>query len=345
MNLSRIPVSFFPTSILVIDDNPRFLKNVSLQLHEDCPYILFDDPEKALRHLTTLDVTRSLFNKYGSVNEEQGTVFDTQYSVNIELASIHKEIYNHARFKKVSVVIVDYAMPTLNGIQFCEQLCNTQIKKIMMTGEADLQIAVEAFNNGVIDKFILKSDPYLKQTLNNSIVELQKRFFYELTESISHSLVKDSRYCLANPKVMAFFEQLCKEHHIVEHHLIDAAGSVILLNAAGIPSWFIIKTKAELEMYYDLALDSGVSQSLCEEIKKGKQIPYFPNADSWCQVTPDDWEKYLYPAHMIHGKETYYYAFLQKLKCNASLEKDIFSYNDYLNGVCSLNLQFLREIA
>jgi len=35
MNFSRIPISFFPTSVLLIDDNPRFLKNISLQLNED----------------------------------------------------------------------------------------------------------------------------------------------------------------------------------------------------------------------------------------------------------------------------------------------------------------------
>jgi CheY-like chemotaxis protein len=347
MNFSRIPISFFPTSVLLIDDNPRFLKNISLELNEDCAYMLFDDPEKALRHLSTLEETRSLFNKYGSVNGDHNGVVNDQYSVNIELASIHKEIYNPERFKEVSVVVVDYAMPTMNGIQFCEQLSNSKsrIKKIMMTAEADHHIAVEAFNNGSIDKFILKSDLHLKQTLNNSIIELQKKFFYGLTESLSHSLEKEPGYCLEDPKIAEVFEQLYQKHHVVEHHLIDAAGSFLLLNASGVPSWFIIKTKSELEMYYDLALDSGVSESLCDEIRMGQQIPYFSNADSWHQLTGDDWEKYLYRASEIEGKETYYYAYLQKLKHNLQLESNIFSYQDYLNTLYAVNLKFLRKIA
>jgi CheY-like chemotaxis protein len=345
MNFNRIPISFFPSSVLLVDDNPRFLKNISLQLSQDCAYMLFDDPEEALRHLTTIDETRSLLNKYGSVNGDYNVVLNNEYSVNIELASIHKEIYNPERFKAVSVVVVDYAMPTMNGIQFCEQLRNSRIKKIMMTAEADYQIAVEAFNNGIIDKFILKSDLHLKKTLNNSIVELQKKFFYELTEGLSHSLEKEPGYCLEDPKVLEVFEQLCREHHVVEHHLIDAAGSFLLLNASGVPSWFIIKTKPELDMYYDLGLDSGVSKSLCEKIRMGQQIPFFSNADSWQQITGDDCEKYLYPAQEIKGKETYYYAYLSKLKSNFRLEKNIFSYQDYLNTLYAINLKFLRKIA
>ncbi len=345
MNFSRVPISFFPTSVLFIDDNPRFLKNISLQLNEDCAYMLFDDPEKALRHLTALEETRSLFSKYGSVNGDHNGVLNNQYSVNIALASIHKEIYNPERFKEVSVVVVDYAMPTMNGIQFCEQLSHRPIKKIMMTAEADHHIAVEAFNNGIIDKFILKSDLHLKQTLNNSIVELQKKFFYGLTESLSHSLEKEPGYCLEDPKITEVFEQLYQEHQVVEHHLIDAAGSFLLLNASGVPSWFIIKTKLELEMYYDLALDSGASESLCEAIRMGQQIPYFPNEDSWHQVTGDDWKKYLYPASEIKGKEIYYYAYLQKLKRDFRLENNIFSYQDYLNTLYAINLKFLRKIA
>ncbi len=342
MNYKHIPVSFFPTSVLIIDDNRRFLKNISLQLDENCAYLLFDNPQKAMEHLENIDETHTLLDNYSSINlEHYGT--DNQYSVNIELASIHKQIYNQKRFEEVSVVVVDYAMPAMNGIEFCEKLYNRRVKKIMLTAEADYQIAVEAFNNGIIDKFILKSDFNLKKTLNESILELQKKFFYELTESISHSIEKEPGYCLTDPEVSRLFEKICEENAIIEHHLLNSSGDLLLLDAYGKPSWFIIKIKSELEMYYDIAIDTEAPKNVCEQIERGEKIPFFPTFERLHKVIGNNWENHLYPATAITGKETYYYAFLPEIREEILNEDLVFSYQDYLENVSKKNVNFLRS--
>lgn len=342
MNYKHIPVSFFPSSVLIIDDNRRFLRNLSLQLDENCAYLLFDNPQKAIEHLENINETRSLLNNYSSINLDHcGN--DNQYSVNIELASIHKQIYNQQRFEEVSVVVVDYAMPAMNGIQFCEKLYNRRVKKIMLTAEADHQIALEAFNNGIIDKFIFKSDFNLKKTLNESILELQKKFFYELTDSVSHSIEKEPGYCLTDPKIVTLFEKICRENAIVEYHLLNSSGDFLLLDAYGKPSWFIIKIKSELEMYHDIAIHSEAPKHLCEQIETAEKIPFFPSLEGLHKVIGNDWENYLYPATAIIGKEPYYYSFLTEIKDNVLNKNQLFSYQDYLESLSKKNVNFLRS--
>lgn len=342
MKSRRIPVSFFPTTTFLVDDNRRFLKNISLQLDEHFAYMLFDDPENALELLANAHGTQSLLNKYSVVDSNNINYLNNQYSVNVEIDSIHKEIYNADRFKMVSVVVVDYAMPNMNGIQFCERLLDTRIKKIMMTAEADHQVAVQAFNDGIIDKFILKSDLNLKQILNKSILELQQKFFYELSESIANSMESEPGYCLDDPNVMKIFDNICQENNIVEYHLLDTSGNFLLLDDSGSPSWFVIRNKSELEMYYDFALDAEVQPKLCEQLKRGEKIPYFPNINSCHAVTGVNWESYLYPAKQIEGEEKYYYALLKNIKEPNLLRQNIFSYKDHLSNLYPLNVGFSK---
>ena len=70
-------------------------------------------------------------------------------------------IYNKERFGETSVVVVDFAMPQMNGEEFCRklgQLKGNSVKIIMLTGEADEEMAVRLFNAGVIDKFLRKGN-------------------------------------------------------------------------------------------------------------------------------------------------------------------------------------------
>lgn len=327
MNLSRIPATFFPTTSLLIDDNQRFLKNISLRLDEHLAYKLFDNTEKALQYLNSVPKAIPSLSKYVASNVEQNSYLSNQYSINLDLSSIHKEIYNKERFKNISVIVIDYAMPNMNGIQFCQQLSDNQLKKIMLTGEADHQIAVQAFNDRVIDKFILKSESHLNQKLNKTIYEMQQKYFLELTEGIENSLANESTYCLRDPKVIEVFNDVCKEHNIIEYYLLDASGSFLLLDILGNPSWFIIRNDAELKMYADFAEDDKVSPTLCAQLKSGQKIPFFPKM----KIEGANWESHLYPAKKIQGKESYYYAWLKEVKdTNLSLNK-IFSYKEYLN--------------
>ena len=63
---------------------------------------------------------------------------------------IHKVIYDSKRFAMKTVVVVDYSMPNMNGLEVCKALEDLPLKFIMLTGKAEPETAIEAFNDGLI---------------------------------------------------------------------------------------------------------------------------------------------------------------------------------------------------
>lgn len=78
--------------------------------------------------------------------------------------------------REVSLVISDYNMPRMNGLEFLKSI-KTQyphILAIMLTGQAEIQIAVQAINEAGVYKFIQKpwDDQDLKITILRALESL-----------------------------------------------------------------------------------------------------------------------------------------------------------------------------
>ena len=68
---------------------------------------------------------------------------------------IRNVVHDPDRFAEVSVAIVDYDMPGENGMEICRRLRNHPVRTVMLTGKADEKLATSAFNQGLIDRFVL----------------------------------------------------------------------------------------------------------------------------------------------------------------------------------------------
>ena len=75
--------------------------------------------------------------------------------------------------REISLVISDYNMPKMNGMEFLKQVKTLypHLLAIMLTGQAELNIAVQAINEAGVYKFIQKpwEDQELKVTIRRAI--------------------------------------------------------------------------------------------------------------------------------------------------------------------------------
>jgi response regulator RpfG family c-di-GMP phosphodiesterase len=101
--------------------------------------LLVDDEVKVLSSLT-----RSLLEEdFGEIKTAQN---------GLEALGIIKKIPN------LAVIVSDYHMPGINGIDFLAQVCSLSPDTtcILLTGAADLEMAVDAVNRGNLFRFLIK---------------------------------------------------------------------------------------------------------------------------------------------------------------------------------------------
>src|SRR5699024_5604677 len=134
--LSILPY-FHPTTVVLVDDNLDFLGNLSLQLDADLAYRLFDSPNKALEQLNNAARTRPLSERFFATIKDNRQGVPAEPVLRLDLAAIQREVRNTHRFAETAVVMVDYAMPKMNGLEFCKQIRNPHVKKVLFTGVAD----------------------------------------------------------------------------------------------------------------------------------------------------------------------------------------------------------------
>ncbi len=330
MQYFTIPTCYFPSTALFIDDSRDFLLNFVLQLDEGLAYQVFDSPFEALdcihkKHCELDLLSQRCLSEY----TEAKHCPLTNHTINLNLAAIHAEVYNPRRFSEISVVVVDYAMPGMDGLEFCRRIENTKIKKILLTGQANEKQAIDAFNEGLIDRYIQKSHPNVAELIIKSINDLQWQYFQGMSAAIVRMLSVTSPSCLRDKKFAEFFHRLRHEHRIVEHYLADNSGSFLLLDDDANISFLIVRDEADLRLHYDLALDNGASEEVLDQLAGGEKIPCFWQAKTQLPGW-NDWSTCLVPAHRFVSDENYFYAYKQgPALFNVQLDK-ILSYHRYL---------------
>ena len=205
----NVACCYYPTTVVFIDDNRSFLDNVLLGLNPNISACSFTDPTEAIKYLQG-HMLASFSEKYlrSLRNDESLDEFDSnsvehEY-VDVDVFSIHKEIYNPNRFTTATVAVVDYTMPEMNGLELCKSLKGSPLKFILITGDATIEKAVEAFNEGLIHHFIPKNSCDFINKLQTIIRGLQKQQFEELSDIIIKSLSASRSIGLGDPVLVKF---------------------------------------------------------------------------------------------------------------------------------------------
>jgi len=318
------PVCYFPTTVLFIDDKKSFLEGISLNLPSNLSYRLFDSPIKTLDFL----------NRYKPdpfTNRCLSQLEENTFEININC--IHKEIYRPERFEEIQVIVVDYAMPGINGLELCEKT-STHFKKILLTGEADESLGIKALNKKIIHHFIRKNEDNLVEDLNQTILEMQFAHFQEISKPIISNLNKKPGkpyHCLEDQAFYQFFKDLIQKNNIIEYYLIDNPACFIMLDINGTCSFLITKSNEDLDTYYNAARDDGASDEILKALKEEKKIPYFGDKNFW-EINAAEWKNYLYPSKKLEGEnQEYFYAIINKPKNDTLDHTKVLSYGKYLS--------------
>lgn len=335
MYSTRLSCYYYPTTVTIIDDDPIFLESLVMNLSNQTHYKCFDLPGEALSFLQLQQNKTPTPSDFFSASEDfsEDTLEYKTYHLNVNLIAIHSKLYNPARFSIPSVVVVDQDMPGMTGIEFCRTLIDYPIKKIMLTGVADNKLAINAFNTGIIHKFISKDDPDIFESLDAAILEMQKNYFFDLSEMIIDSLKTDFTY-LKDKRFVEFFLELCKRKKIVEFYLIDSVGSFLLINDVGKLIWLIVKSDKQINNDWQIAIGQNASNNIIQLLFDRKNILFLFTEEDYMQPV-ERWPQYLHQANKLQGVEGCYYAIIEgesSYQIGGISKEQLYSYNNYLTS-------------
>ncbi|WP_419419335.1 response regulator [Legionella sp. D16C41] len=334
MQHSLIPACYFPTTALFVDDSRDFLLNFVLQLDEWLAYRVFDAPFDALNYIQKKYIElATLKNRY----IEGYTKLNNDINKKGIHTVIHSEIYNPQRFNEISVIVVDYDMSDMNGLEFCETIKETAIKKLLLIGKKDEQLAVEAFHAGLIDGYIYKSDPNIADLITKRINDLQWQYFQAMSKTIYQDSPLQIPACLQDNEFVTFFKELCQDKGIVEFYLVDSTGSFLLLDHDAQISFLVVKSEADRMFYLNIARDYGASDELIQLLSSGEKIPYITLPKD---KQNQEWLTSLLPANQLIADKTYWYSYSKESLLNICKEK-LFSFYHHLEEIDAEELLLL----
>lgn len=203
--------------------------SIGLALPRTRPYEFSSSPAEALARITG---ERKFSNKQASGNSSWSGGEQTQ---SIDAESFTELLLDKNRFAELSVVVCDYAMPGINGIEVLEKVDDPSVAKILLTGVADEQVALDAFNSGVIDRFVMKNDPRAWELVTEYAEELELGRQSQLQATNIEVLRTDHPQVFANPAFSRFFIELREKMDCVEYYFSFDPCGFYCVNRRGMP--------------------------------------------------------------------------------------------------------------
>lgn len=326
---------FFPTQVVLVDDNPDFLDGVSLMLDKNLSFRKFQSASEALNYVNQGHRQVHFLERCYS-NYKTGPS-DSDSLSHINIGRLHEEIFNRSRFQTCSTVIVDYSMPEMNGLEFLMELKNPFINKVLLTGQADTELAIKAFNRQLIDQYIDKHDSRLKQLLNQTISTFEDQYFKKSFKLITDPLIANNHDSfLTNADFQKYFRELRAKTHCVEYYLIESPHSgYLMVHRYGKKRILLIYTATEIQHHCNQLRVANAPESLLTPVAAGDYLPIFDvrNQDETANTLYlENWEKYYLPAVRIEGSKHYYVTSLSDEDLPEQYQGEILPFADFLES-------------
>lgn len=314
--MKPVNICFHPTKVVVLDDSIDFLKSLDMVLQEDTAhYQFFHSPQVFLRYINEEYKFRPYTSRWIEPIDENAY---QHRRIDIDIYGLHKEVYNTNRFEEISCLIVDYEMPSMNGLDVCRTIKNPYIQKILLTGAADEHLAIDAFNEGLIQQFIPKQEADRHIKINRAIREVQDKYFGLLSEAVARVICTDySRpTAIDDPIFIQFFQDLLKKYNIVEYYIVEAIGCYLLIDDKGKNYGLFLADEntmqtIESEASYRV---SNNKDKISKQVKNREVMLCYHNKDQLAIPELEEWAKYLFPCYKLEGKkQAYYWSFAEDM--------------------------------
>jgi CheY-like chemotaxis protein len=260
------PLFHRPGTVVFLDDDPDYLEMLALVLPRQWHIKLFLRPAECIAYL----LQEPPFWEADAWNQQQLIELWREGKPLIPQILGYWAKYTE-RYALSRVCVVDFSMPGMDGLQALHELGDWPGSRVLLTGQADEQVAVRAFNRGLIDQFI----PKQTQDISRRLIEAVDRLLF--TSHARHAqtwrvtLTPEQNALLRIAGVDAWLSAFCAKHW-VEHVVIGQPFGVLGMDANGKIGWLQLETREGLAALAELAVEAGVPADGVAEIRAGGRL-------------------------------------------------------------------------
>ena len=260
------PLFHRPGTVVFLDDDPDYLEMLALVLPRHWHVKLFLRPLECINYLQQ----EPPFWEADAWNQQQ--LIDQWRAGKPLIPQVlgYWSKYTE-RYALTRVCVVDYSMPAMDGLQALGELVDWPGSRVLLTGQADEQVAVRAFNRGLIDQFIAKQTPDISRRLIEAVEHLLGTPNARHAQTWRVTLSPEQNALLRIPSVSRDLSNFAAKHWI-EHVVIGDPFGVLGMDAMGNVSWLQLETAEGLRALAELAELEGVKPAGLQEIREGRRL-------------------------------------------------------------------------
>lgn len=269
-----------PGTVVFLDDDPDYLEMLALVLPRQWHVKLFLRPQECINYLQQ----EPPFWEADAWNQQQ---LVEQWRAGKPLIPQILGYWSKytERYALTTVCVFDYSMPAMDGLTALGELVDWPGSRVLLTGQADEQVAVRAFNRGLIDQFIAKQTPDISRHLIEAVQHLLT------TPSARHSqiwratLSPEQNALLRVPSIARELAAFAASRW-VEHVAIGDPFGILGMDARGKVSWLQLENRDGLRAAAELAEIEGVNAAALHDIRAGRKLANLELRQAFGRVGP-----------------------------------------------------------
>ena len=177
-----------------------------------------------------------------------------------------------ARFSLAKVCVVDYSMPAMSGLKALSEVTRWPGSRILLTGRADEQLAVSAFNSGLIQRFIPKQSPDIRLRLTQAIEGLLQKPDERLDQTWRGTLSQEQGMLLSDPGITAAIEKLAADQRWVEYVVIGEPFGILALDDMAQAIWLQLEPPDRLAELAEIAESQHWNMQAVQDVQAGTKL-------------------------------------------------------------------------
>lgn len=170
------------------------------------------------------------------------------------------------------VLVTDYAMPAETGVSLCSRPEYSMLERVLLTGVADNQVAVNAFNAGAIDQYVQKHDANLLKSILNAVDGRLVASAVRRAAHLANALPSELSNAISVGEVSAALRQLLHANDVREYMMLGQPQGIVGITRAGAALWIQLETASSLQDLDDVLQLAKAPDAMRKRVTERKAL-------------------------------------------------------------------------